>query len=171
MLIKLLEDVSSSFTKTAKGGYTTAQVVYQNERGEKKEWKVLSFSNPKVFDTLKEAKAGENYEITTGKNDKDFTVWTAASLASATATSPTPSGVQKTTTSTYETAAERAVKQRLIVRQSSLSNALEYFKVRAEPGLSREELFNVADEFAAWVYESPKLFDKPNDFPEGDIPF
>lgn len=173
MIIEI-QNFNSEFTKTAKGGYSTGVVSYINDRGESKTWKLMSFANPKVFDTLKTAKNGDKFDITTGKNDKDFTVWADAqkvegggdaSPAKASATGYKP------TVSTYETKEERAVKQRLIVRQSSLSNAIQVLTTGAKSPPELNAIRDLADHFVAYVYAAPGLFDEPNDFPDADIPF
>jgi hypothetical protein len=149
-----------------KGGksrpYGEAKVEYLNERGETKTWTLRSFTNPSVFKTLSEAPAGTTYEITTTKNDKDFTEWSSATpvAASAVGTSSPSKGTPVAARSTYETPEERAIKQRLIVRQSSLAQAIASF-----PAASVEQLLERADVFANWVYEAPSLTEMTEDIP------
>lgn len=166
MLI-VVKEVNTSFTKTAKGGYSTAVVEYSNENGEPKSWKLISFANPATFDVLKSAKSGETYEIVTGKNDKDFTEWRSATKSEGTtstivaAKGSTSSAVR----STYETPEERATRQRLIVRQSSLGHAIEILTTAAKTPPSTLEVKNLAEELVAFVYAAPDLFDETNDVP------
>ena len=61
--------------------------------------------------------------------------------------------VGKVTGSNYETAVERATRQRLIVRQSSLSNAIEFYSVMKEKG-TPTDVMALADVFTAFVFES-----------------
>jgi hypothetical protein len=155
-----ISSVSTQFTKTAKGGYSTAMVQYVNDRGETKSWKLMSFSNPKVFDTLKNATAGQVYEITTGKNDRDFTVWAQADLVDGVAASSSPARANKTpVVSQYETRDERNLRQRLIVRQSCLAQAVAYY-TGTEGGGGLDEILKYADEFVAWVFEAPSLMEE-----------
>ena len=57
-----------------------------------------------------------------------------------------------TVKSNYETAEERAARQRLIVRQSSLSNALQYFEVtKAKPNVN--EVIDLAEQFTNFIFE------------------
>lgn len=164
MKIKLNSDVSTAFTKTAKGGYSTATVEYTNDRNENKSWKLISFANPAVFDLLKTGKTGEYYEVTLGKNDKDFTTWAEAKKV----TDDTPPVVKAAASmnapqrSTYETPEERAVKQRLIVRQSSLAQAITFYNKSTD---DTDQLLELAEKFAAWVYEEVDvdLFNQEND--------
>ena len=159
--------------KVVKGrtSYSVAEVVYENDRGEKKTWKLMSFSNPQVFATISAAKQGDSFDITTGKNDKDYTIWAAATPASTGASVP---GAQssgsvaptKVVGSNYETREERAVRQRLIVRQSSLSTAVDYLKAVEEKDASLERVLDLAESFTNFVFEAPDLFDQQNDLPE-----
>lgn len=154
-----------------KGGksrpYSEAKVEFLNERGEPKSWTVRSFTNPSVFKTLSEATQGQQYEISTIKNDKDFTEWTSATLSSSDHRAPAASaskpsgGVQR---STYETPEERAVRQRLIVRQSSLAQAIEYLKYQGGNG-TEDTAMQIADQFAEWVYKAPGLAEMEEDLP------
>lgn len=172
MLITIVNvDVTNTPAKGKGRPWSTAEVTYKNERGEVKAWKVISFANPQTFDVLKNAVNGEQYEITTGKNEKDFTVWTSAQKAdgsvasNSSVVSAKPAG--KVLGSTYETAEERAARQRLIVRQSSLAQAIEFAKL--VPGVldwQRDDILELAGQFTAWVFEQPDLFDQPNDLPE-----
>jgi hypothetical protein len=153
-------------TTPAKGKgrpYQTAQLSY-TVNGETKAWKLMSFSNPAVFATLSKAEEGESYEITTGKNDQDYTVWTSATKADGTA----PAGktpVKVASGSTYETREERAAKQLLIVRQSSLTAALTTLSPGAKGPLNPTEVTALAEAYASWVFETPDedVFDQEND--------
>lgn len=143
-----------------------ATVGYANERGEDKTFKLTSFSNPQVFATISKAQSGEQYDISTGKNDKDFVVWTSAQLATNKPTA-TPASAPNAYKSNYASEEERAIQQRLIVRQSSLSNALKFVEVRGTEGLewSTDEILATADIFAAWVFNKPGLMEMENDIP------
>jgi hypothetical protein len=153
-------------TTPAKGKgrpYQTAQLSY-TVNGETKAWKLMSFSNPAVFATLSKAEEGESYEITTGKNDQDYTVWTSATKADGTA----PAGktpVKVASGSTYETREERAAKQILIVRQSSLTAAINTLTADAHGALDPDEVMTLAETYTAWVFKTPDedVFDEPNE--------
>jgi hypothetical protein len=61
------------------------------------------------------------------------------------------SGGSVTVKSNYETSEERAARQLLIVRQSSLSNALQYFEVtKGKPSV--DDVLNLANQFADFVF-------------------
>lgn len=158
----------TTFTPKGKTGYSTMVVSYVDERGANKSWKLISFSNPAVFNTFKNAKVNDVYEITTRKNDRDFTEWASAeiveeskaatsnSLAERAAGSP----VKTPVVSQYETRDERNLRQRLIVRQSCLAQAVAFNKEASE-----SDLLEQAERFTAWVFEAPNLFAQPDDLP------
>lgn len=150
----------TSFKKTAKGGYSQMDISYVDERGGNKTWKIFSFSNPKVFDTFKNAKEGEVYEISTRKNDKDFTEWAAADKVGE--GTGKPAATKAPVVSQYETRDERNLRQRLIVRQSCLAQAIAHRGTDS----TVEEITDVAEQFVAWVFEAPGLMDMENDTPE-----
>lgn len=148
----------SQFKKTAKGGYSQMEISYVDERGGNKTWKIMSFGNPKVFDTFKSAKEGEVYEITTRKNDRDFTEWAAAERVDG--TSAKPAAAKSTpVVSQYETRDERNTRQRLIVRQSCLAQAVTLALKLDTPPHETQPILDLADEFVAWVFEAPGLME------------
>jgi len=71
-----ISSVSTAFKKTDKGGFSTATVEYINEGGQQRKQNVVSFGNPKVFDTVKNATPGQKFEVTITKNG-DFSNWSA----------------------------------------------------------------------------------------------
>jgi hypothetical protein len=136
-----------------KGKYFAAEIVYKDERDETKTKKLMSFANPATYATLKDAKNGEAYEITQVKNDKGFWDWTSATKADG--SNAGAAGTTKSftpTKSSYETTEERARRQVLIVKQSSLSQAVASF-----PAASVEQILERAQTFADWVLADDKL--------------
>lgn len=160
MRIKITQDVSTSFNKTAKGGYSVAEVNYE---GAKKPFKLFSFKNPAVFDALKDAKAGQVFEVNSVKGEDGFFSWTTAKEV-AEDEAPTEKKSWTPGADPRETKEERALRQRLIVRQSSLKEAIEFHKLHAGSP-PEQDILDTAERFTAWVYEAPDLFDEPNDIP------
>lgn len=149
MIIKItFTGQETSFTKTAKGGYSTMAVSYVDEKGANKSWKLISFANPKVFDIFKEAKPNSVYEVTTAKDAKDYTQWADAVLIGEGTGAPAAT-TRPASVSNYETREERAARQVLIVRQSCLAQAVAYHK-DAEMG----ELLATAETFVDWVFKA-----------------
>lgn len=82
----------------------------------------------------------------------DFLEVTAVTKGSEVPVSTSDSKV-KVAGSNYETKEERAARQRLIVRQSSLSSAIEVYKGADN---SIDEILSIADKFTDWVFEVSK---------------
>lgn len=166
-------DVSIEKKPGKGGGYNQAEVTYKNDRDETKQKKIMSFANPAVFDVLQSAKKGDQFEVTTAKQG-EFVNWTAAVPFTGKVDAP-PEAILKASASlgrsNYETTEERASRQRLIVRQSSLSNAIEILTTGAKSAPDKDSVFALAEQLAEWVYKKPDLFDQPNDVGNDDIPF
>jgi hypothetical protein len=159
-------------------GYEKAEVVYRDDRNEVKTKNIVSFANPSVFNAVKNAQANDTFDVSVTKDDKGYYQWT--SVTQSDGTTPTASiskaseGKQGaplgTGRSNFETPEERALRQRLIVRQSSLSTAVEVLTTGAKAPPSKDDVFSLAEQFHDWVYQKPDLFDQPNDINQ-DIPF
>jgi len=151
-----------SSTKPAKNGtYTQLDVAYKRvDTGKIEGKKVMSFVNKDIFNLFSKATAGQVFDITTEKVG-EYWQWTEAcvsqnangntqetSAAKSFSASPAPK-------STYETAEERAKRQILIVRQSSLAQAVDILSVN--PGkdkLALEDVLHLADKLVSWVFET-----------------
>lgn len=162
-----------------KQGYEMLTVTYRDERGVK-EKKLMSFASPAVFKVLSTAQPNDVYDVTSVKNEASgYYDWTAAnksdgSVASA-PTSQAGSNKAATTSapgrSNFETPEERALRQRLIVRQSSLAQAIEFSTAgHAVDDLNEEQVLDLAERFHDWVYKQPDIFTQENDI-DKDIPF
>lgn len=151
-------DVGTPNTIAGKNGrsYQSIEVTYKSQDGKVASKKLMSFSNPTVFKTISTLNKGDSVDVTTQKDDAGYWQWTAINQGGSTqvsqsaATSATPS--TRVTGSNYETKEERAARQRLIVRQSSLSNAIDILSVGAK-ALKKEEVLQLANELADWVFE------------------
>lgn len=135
-----------------KGKYKQLEVAYKGSDGKVSSKKIMSFAAPDVFKVLSNAKQGDSFDVTTVKNDKGYWDWTSAtsgtgsgSVKAATTASPAPR-------STYETPEERANRQVLIVRQSSVSSAIEFYKLNAKKQPSTQEVVEVAKFFEDYVF-------------------
>ena len=174
--------VQSITAQGAKGPYQTLEVAFKNNTfGKVESKKVMPFGAQKaVFDALANAQTGSTFDITVVKNDKGYNDWTAAKQAApgsvAAQGSINSAGNAKATggnvtqvKSTYETPEERAKKQVYIVRQSSLSAAIGSLSVGAKAALKASDVIAVAEEYYAWVMQSPQdavkqdMLDLPHD--------
>lgn len=148
--------------------YSKATVSY-TFNGEARSQSVMSFSNPEVFKTVQEL-IGQWVEVETGKNDAGYNEWRSVKRADAGGTTATlPAGTTRVSGSNYETKEERAARQVLIVKQSSLSAAVATLTPGAKAPLSPEDVKKVAQDFADWVFTT----DSFNEIAEmqDDIPY
>lgn len=157
-----------------KGKYNCLTVAYKDiGQGKTSEKKLMSFLNKDVYNTIK-AGEGQTFEISMQKNDKGYWDWLSAgspgSVAPAASTTPKAGGVAPK--STYETAEERAARQVMIVRQSSLSSAVAALKTeKSQPDAATVIAF--AKELEAYVLGLNVEKVQVNAIPEldDDIPY
>ena len=171
-----------STTQTAKSGkpYQQLEVAYKNLTfsGKIESKKLMPFGAQKAaFDALANAPTGAVFEVTVVKNDAGYNDWTAIVQAppGAAAASPqaAPGSINKGNTvqvkSTYETPEERAKKQIYIIRQSSISSAVDTLTAGAKSPPTSEAILALAQTYYDWVMQSPEaavkqdMFDIPND--------
>lgn len=198
--IKVLSISEPSFTKTPKGGYNQIEVAFKKD-GKVEGKKLIDFKYPEVYKFFKGLKGGENVNVTSIKGEDDkFWNWSAATVETgeavnapaeqegvasepavdnraATKSSGTASGRGKVTGSNYETSAERARRQVYIVRQSSISAAIDLLKVNtttvhtgtaSHTPVTKEQVVDLARYFEAYVFEQQaagKLVDMEDDLP------
>jgi hypothetical protein len=171
MKVKIIK-TSSEWKEKGKAKWQVLNVMYKTEAGKTEGRNVISFVNEAVFNALRNAGNGEVFEIDEGPNAKGYpeiksAVKSEGGNFSADA-SPTPDTPKTYPSRDFETAAERAKRQELIVRQSSISNALEYFK--DDPDAGTANVLETAQIFYDWVMQKPDpvqaLLDIQNDLPE-----
>lgn len=180
----LIQTIATSVeTKpTAKGtSYQQLEVTYKNlsYQGKVESKKLMSFgANANAFKTLADAPTGSQWEVTVVKNAQGYNDWTAvapSSQAPAGATSPQTGAQARTqpgqTRSTYETPEERAQRQILIVRQSSVGHALTLLSLGAKTAPKLEEVLETAQQISDFVFQikstGPSGFE---DLPDFDVP-
>ncbi len=183
---KSIEVLSVSKNKFPK--YEQLEVAYKNlADGKVNGKKLMSFVYPEVFKALDGAQAGVKFDIVLEKeasksDGKEYWQWTQASVNVAGAAAAVLAKVNVSPKSNYETSDERATRQRLIVRQSSLSSAIALLKTEVRtpdmPSIPTvENVLQVAEIFTEFVFETgPKVKDLPFDINhpfanmEDDIP-
>ena len=156
MLVKVVsvsrEDVPN---KNGKGTYGKLTVAYRDEKGKLSEKTILSFTNPAVFKAFERAEAGAEINV---KSEKvgDYWNWTAIltgeEAPQGAGTVPTSPSATRVTGSNYETKEERALKQRYIVKQSSLSAAVSILTVGAKTPPEVDAVIALADKFVDYVF-------------------
>lgn len=174
MRVKIVE-VNIEQVKNGKNQYSKAEVIHM-VNGQARTQKIMSFSNPAIFKQVQSMKSGEEYDVTVTKNDQGFNQWAAIERASDAdgtldlAPAEKPSKASPAVRSTYETPEERAQRQLMIVRQSSISNALVYLKdtVATDATYSTDDVLSTAQTFVDFVYgnkDTEALVDMKNDIP------
>lgn len=170
MLIEIInverEDKPSS---NGKGTYGMLTVAYRSN-GKVAEKKVMSFTNPGVFKALEKANKGDSLEVTTVKNEKTgYWDWTAVNQGGAAVAQPAQQAT-RVTGSNYETKEERALKQKYIVKQSSLSAAVAVLTVGAKTPPAPDDVIALADKFVDYVFNTDAM-DAVADSLNDDIPY
>lgn len=171
MLVELVnvsrEDIP---TKNGKGTYGQLTVTYRSN-GKIAEKKLMSFSNPAVFKHFEKMANGESVEVTTVKNANGFWDWTAigqATEAKQVAQQPN-TNTNRVTGSNYETKEERALRQRYIIRQSSISSAVAALTVGSKSSLDVGDVITYAKKLEDYVFSEDGLADlvsMTDDIPE-----
>ena len=182
MLINII-DVSQPTTNTNRNGrqYQTIEVTYKDESGRVTNKKLMSFANPDVFRTAQTWEKGDEVNLATEKDDNGYWQWTRVLADGEAAPAPTnTSAVQSSTAakptrvtgSNYETKEERALRQLMIVRQSSLSNAVATLATHNAP-LASEQVIALATKYERFVMEGDSTPSSANTIDDltGDIPY
>jgi len=181
MKISILAVQSSTQTSKAGKPYQQLEVTYKNLTFNKVESKKLMpfGENKSAFDTLANAKAGEVFDVEVVKNAAGYNDWPSVKQASPdsvdvpTQATTLTKGQTTTVKSTYETHEERAKKQVYIIRQSSLTNAINTLTPGTKSALSFDAVTSLAQQYASWVlmeqekvnttFSASELADFPND--------
>lgn len=150
--------------------YEMAEIIFTDDRSPQvKTFKLVSFTNPQAFALIKAASPGDKFDVTVVKGDDGYNKWTSVSAAGAASQSAAATSqrsapqAQAYPSRDFESKEERTVKQRLIVRQSSLAQAVSVLTVGAKAPPTKEAIYELANDFTAFVYEAPDLLDQPND--------
>jgi len=148
-------NVQATTKPTKNGSYVQLDVAYKKLADGKIEGKkIMSFANKDAYAVLSKATNGNQFTITSEK-EGEFWQWVkveALSGASNTTESSAPSKGFVSPKSTYETPEERAKRQVLIVRQSSLSAAVGTLKTDKKE-LDPQAVMELAGRYNAWVFQ------------------
>jgi hypothetical protein len=153
-------NVNAVTKPTAKGSYIMLDVAYKNQSTGKIEGKkIMSFVDKELYNVMSKASMGQSFTITSekkpAKDGNEYWTWILAEPVGASTTAETPVAAKAgfvSPKSTYETSEERAARQVLIVRQSSLSNAIELLQNEKKPPTT-EDVLRLADTFVNWVFQ------------------
>lgn len=187
MKIKIVAvEVGQGTTKSNKP-YDFLEVTYKNLtfEGKTESKKVMPFGAKEVFDALKKSKSGETYTLLREKDNAGYWQWigivegdTNIETENTTKTdgyaaaAPSKAVPAK---STFETPEERAKKQVYIIRQSSISAAIDTLKTDKKAP-TKEEVVGLATYYTDFVLgndvkvaATAKVTPPPFD-PDEDIP-
>ena len=166
---------------TAKGSYQQLEVTFKNLtfQGKVESKKIMSFGTGQTaFKILSNARAGSFYDITVVKNAQGYNDWTevvlntgaayAGEATGAASTGMLPKATTTPTKTTYETPEERAQRQILIVRQSSVSSACTVLTAGAKSPPKSSDVIALAKEFEAYVFGMEAVDTGPTGF--DDLP-
>ena len=145
-------DVSSLNTHSAKNGrqYQSIEIMYKNDAGQAQNKKLMSFANPAVFKAAQTLQKGDVVHVSTEKDANGYWQWTAVGNDAADVTDKRDDGTSQGSTqaassaptrvsgSNYETKDERAARQVMIVRQSSLSNAVSTLAIEGSKATAND---------------------------------
>lgn len=170
MLIEIVDVVREDKpSSNGKGTYGQLTVLYKSN-GKVAEKKLMSFSNPAVFKHIEKMTKGESVEVTSVKNANGFWDWTAiGQAAEVKQVAQQTTNTTRVTGSNYETKEERALRQRYIIRQSSISSAVASLVPGAKSALDVGDVLRLAKQFEDYVFSSDglaELADLTSDIPE-----
>lgn len=183
MLIKVISvEVDYAVAKNG-NSYKVVTLVYKNRDGKVESKKLMPFGDTKkTAEILGEATAGQVYEVDTVKNNAGYWDWLNprvssgdGNASSSGAAQPASRGTSSPEPSRFESAEERAKKQVYIVRQSSLSNAVETLAVGSKTALDPQKVIEVARLYEAYVFDTEiaevGATKAVSDLPDDDIDF
>ena len=136
--------------KNGKGTYDKCTVTYKTQEGKVDSKDVFDWVVPEVFKTCSEMKKGDTFSIDREKDANGYWVWKEVHRQDMPVTIKKEDFFKTPTKPTYETPEERARRQVLIVKQSSLTaaiNSIQY--VSNEPEI--EDIIELAKRYADWV--------------------
>lgn len=147
------------------GSYEGWELVYKSEDGEIRTEKKPS-QTLKMVDGLESALRslvpGDTFTLTQEKDGKYNKI---TGLSKGTTGMPLPKSDKpawsgkRTETRDFESKEERAIRQRLIVRQSSITNAIDTLK-DGKKALDSDEVLMLAEKYYQWVFQTQTNQDK-----------
>ena len=139
------------------------ELVYRGNKGEQK--KTVRSFEAGVFTTLKDAEVGVTYDVKVVK-EGEYWQWKEATVAEKEQNAGTTNEVpvakgSKAKVGDWETSEERAKKQTYIVRQSTISNALEHAGLVGLDKPSLTQILEIAATFERHVFDKNVASEQP----------
>lgn len=150
----VLQEVIVEKVEKGRAKYEIANVTY-TFNGNNKTTKIMSFVNPQVFKDVQSFSPGTELVVETIKNAQGYDQWSKVSVAGAAAPASASSAPQAR--STYETPEERKIKQLYIIKQSSISTAVQTLSVGAKVPPTPDEVLKLAQVYVDFVYGNENL--------------
>lgn len=152
----------------SKGKYSICTVSYRGPDGKIEAKKLMSFGPASAsFKVFKDASPNDVFEVKSeqvhnDKDGKDYWYWTEAVV---TGKVESDRGISKSSAvsprSTYETPEERARKQVYIVRQSSITAALNLLTLQGAKDVDTDDVLDYARQFEDFVFNLSDHYGKP----------
>lgn len=164
-------DLNATITKAQGGTYKGAEIVFKDANGKVQTKNIhengLKYA-PAVKNGLESLEPGDNFTVEIEKKD-DFWTWVSIKKGIEQEEKQKPTTQQSTTTknTSWETAEERAARQKLIVRQSSLTNAVAFLVLQGRTHATEEDVLETATTFYNWVFEQGVDENTEDDFNDG----
>jgi hypothetical protein len=158
------QEFTTELVTKGRGKYEKGVVTYTYQ-GQNKQGTMVDFSNPQVFKLLKTLKSGTPILVTTAKNAGGYDFWQTVKVVDENAPMPeqsppkaagAPSSV-RVGGSNYETPEERKQRQLYIIRQSSISNAIESLVPGSKVALDSAVVLELAQKYVDFVYGVDEL--------------
>lgn len=153
--------------KVGKGKNKILTITYKSDEGKIEAKKLYDWATKtEVWEAVKSAVKGSFLNVEKEKNDKGFWDWMAVHRQDAMPVSVGSTARPVPTKPTYETPEERATKQVMIVRQSSIASAVNLLNGEGlKPGNDVvQTVINTAKQFESYVLGS-SIYDLTNDIP------
>ncbi len=164
-------DLNATITKAQGGTYKGAEIVFKDANGKVQTKNIhengLKYA-PAVKNGLESLEPGDNFTVEIEKKD-DFWTWISIKKGIEQEEKQKTTTQQSTTTknTSWETAEERSARQKLIVRQSSLTNAIAYLVSQGRTHVTEEIVLEIATVFYNWVFEQGVDENTEDDFNDG----
>ena len=158
--------VIRALTSKAPKGYPIVELAYKSDDGKTKGMKVLGFGPQKaITDILSSVETGAVLDVEFEQNDRGY--WQFKSVkptGKKEDVAVADAGNSSKAKSNWETTEERAARQVMIVRQSSLSSAVAFLAALEPKGITKtaDGVVDVAKTFEAYVFSKETK-------PTGDI--
>jgi len=164
-------DLNATITKAQGGTYKGAEIVFKDANGKVQTKNIhengLKYA-PAVKNGLESLEPGDNFTVEMEKKD-DFWTWISIKKGIEQEEKQKTTTQQSTTTksTSWETAEERAARQKFIVRQSSLTNAIAFLVSQGRTHVTEEGVLEIATTFYNWVFEKEVDENTEDDFNDG----